>query len=258
MTSLTSIAKQAEKFVSDNSPLILTAIGVTGTITTAILTGKASFKAADILSYEVDRRNLHVDEPLMTPRDAISLVWREFIPAIGVGTMTIACIICANRIGTRRTAAMAAAYSLSEKAFVEYKDKVVETIGKNKEQTVRDNVAQDRVRANPVGRNEVIVTGGGDVLCMDAYTGRYFESSMETIKKAQNDTNYQILHDGHASLNDFYGRIGLSHIPSGTELGWNSDKPFEIYYSTTISDDQRPCISIEFRMDPIRGYFRTH
>lgn len=251
--------KAAEKFTVDNSPLILTGFGAAGVITTAVLTGKATIKAyelvqdtpSDVLPYADDLGNI-------SKTDVVKLVWPLYIPPVCSGVLAVTCIICANRIGTRRAAAMAAAYTVSEKAFEEYREKIVEKLGANKERQARDEVAQDRVNANPVGRTEVIVTGGGNVLCYDMYTGRYFQSDMETIKQAQNNLNHHILNNVYASLNDFYDMIGLSRIKTGDEIGWNSDKLMEIYFSTTMSDDQKPCIAIDFSVEPVRNYFRTH
>lgn len=261
--TLTTIAKQAEKFVSDNSPLILTAIGVTGTITTAYLSGKASFKAADILFYEEQRRENHnlrvgeLDEPPLTSREKLDLTWREFIPAVGVGALTVTCIICANRIGTRRAAAMAAAYSMSEKAFTEYKDKIVEKLGENKERAARDEIAQDRVRTSPPA-SDIVVANGGDVLCYEMFTGRYFMSNMEQLKKAQNDVNYKVLHDNYASLSDFYDKVGLNRTTISEEMGWNLDDTLELTFTTVMSEDNRPCLAFDYKVMPIRGYFRVH
>lgn len=243
------IIKSIEKFTIDNSPLILTVIGVTGTITTAILTGKASYKAAKILGEE---------SPFLKTTEKMRLVWPLYISAIGTGAMTLTCIIAANRIGTRRAAAMAAAYSVSERMFGEYRDKVVEKMGANKEREARDEVAQDRIRENPVGKTEVIITGGGDVRCYDMYTGRYFHSDMETLRQAQNDLNHQLLNASYASLNDFYSLIGLSTTKTGEEVGWNSDKLLELQFSATIAEDGKPCIAIDFQVAPIRNYFRVH
>jgi hypothetical protein len=245
--------KQFEKFVQDNSPSILTAIGVVGTISTAYLTGKASFKAAEVIAKE-NARFAPQGEPYLSLREKFEQTWTLYIPAVGTGAMTIACIVCANRIGNRRAAAMAAAYSLSEKAFTEYKEKVVEKIGENKERAVRDELAQDRVNRAP--KTEVIISGGGEVLCYDEYSGRYFESSMEEIKKAQNDTNYRIINDGFASLGDFYERLGLPSTKYSEEVGWNTDHPLEITFSTTMSDDQKPCLAMDYRTVPTRGYNR--
>lgn len=257
------IVKLVEKIAIDNSPLILTGIGVAGTLSTALLTGKATFKAAEILEEERKERNQSVgfgirndvDFPI---REQIRAVWPLYIPAAGTAALTITCIIVANRIGTRRAAAIAAAYTVSEKAFEEYREKIIEKLGANKERAARDELSQDRMDRNPASKNEVVITGGGDVLCYETYTGRYFRSSMEDIKKAQNDLNYRIINSTYASLNDFYDLLGLDHVSIGEEVGWSSDKLLDIYYSTTISDDQKPAISIEFRVQPVRDYFRLH
>lgn len=248
------LVQRAGKFAADNSPAILTAIGVTGALTTAYLTGKASFKAAELIADEEARLDTG-----LKPKEKVELVWRLYIPAAATGLLTVTCIIGANRIGTRRAAALATAMTISEKAFTEYKDKVVERLGKNKEQAVRDEIAQERVDRTPVSQTrEVIIAGGGDVLCFDVFTGRYFKSDMETIKKAQNDVNYQIINNMYASVSDFYNRIGLPPTGYSDEVGWNSDKLMELDISTTMSDDGRPCISINFAAVPVRDYDRFH
>lgn len=241
--------KKAEKFLVDNSTLILSASAISGVVMTGILTSKATYKAALILE-AMDEEATH--------KEKFKAVWYLYIQAISVAATTITCIIMANRISTKRATALAAAYSLSERVIEEYKEKVIEKIGANEERKIHDSIAQDRMVDHPIGKQEVIVTGGGDVLCYDMYSGRYFKSSMEELKKAQNDLNYNILNNFYASLNDFYDRLGLSHIKTGDEFGWNSDQMIELVFSTTMSDDQRPCISIDFSVSPIRNYFRTH
>ena len=253
--TLSEILKRVEKLTIDNSPTILTAIGVTGSLTTAYLTGKASFKAAEILILEHEEEDLK-DIPRSRKKDA-KRVWKLYIPAASTGAVTVVSIIAANRIGMRRAAAIAAAYSISEKAFAEYKEKVLEKVGENRERSVRDDLAQDRVRNNPSSDREVIITGGGDVLCYDAFTGRYFKSDMETLKKAQNDLNYKVLNNYYASLSDFYDLIDLPRTSYSDEVGWNSDALLELEFSTVMSEDNRPCISINFRIQPIRGYYRV-
>lgn len=255
--TLAKFANRAERLVTNNAPLIMTAIGVTGTLTAVILGSKASFKAAAILDnaeYEAELMN----EPPLNIKEQAQLVWKLYIPTAGVSIVTIICIVGANRIGTRRAAAMAAAYSLSEKAFSEYKDKVIDTIGVNKEQKVRDGLAQDRVDNDPVTTREVIITGNGDVLCYDSITGRYFLSTMETLRKAQNDINERIINDGHATLHEFFSVIGLEATLYSSEVGWNSDSMLELQFSTTMSNDNRPCISLEYATYPIRNYYAHH
>lgn len=255
--TLSKIAKLAEKFAVDNAPAIMTAIGVSGALATAYLTGKASFKAAEIiadkehdfgngLSFRYGRN------------DKIKLIWKLYVPAAATAGLTITAIIFANRIGTRRAAAVAAAYSLSEKAIAEYKEKVIEKIGEKKEQAVRDDIAQDRVRNNPPVDREIIITGNGEVLCCDLYSRRYFLSNIETLKRAENDLNHALLSDFSASLTDFYSLIGLRPTDVSDNLGWNSDKLLKLEISTTLSDDDRPCIAFRFNVEPIKKFYKVN
>lgn len=256
--TILQIASKVEKFAIDNSPLLLTGVAVAGVVTTAVLTAKASYRAAEIIrEYENVEGYIKPEYRDVSIKKKVRLVWPLFIPPLGVAAVTVTSIICANRIGTRRAAAMAAAFTVSEKAFEEYRDKVVDRMGTNKEREVRDSVAQDHVRENPLSKGEVILLSG-DSLFLDTYSGRYFKSDMESVKKSQNDLNYKILNHQYASLNDFYNLLGLDNVRMGEEVGWNSDKQMEIEFGTTISDDQKPCITITFYVSPVRNYFRAH
>lgn len=252
------LARKAERFFLDNSPAIMTAVSVAGAVTTAFLTGKASFKAAELLAEEREYQKDGPYTPIpMEFREKLELVWKLYIPAVSTGVMTITCIVASNRIGTRRAAAMAAAYSFSERAFEQYKEKVAEKLGPKEEEKIRDEIAQDNVDRNPPS-HEVIVSLGDEVLCRDSLTGRYFKSTMQAIGDAQNKINHQINNNWCASLSEFYDEIGLPRTPLSDELGWNSDKLLDIRFSGTIADDGRPCISIDFSTVPIRGYHQIN
>jgi len=244
MLPLGEIMKRFEKLVVDNSPTILTAIGVTGSLTTAYLTGRASFKAAQILSEE---------SPYLEAKEKVQLCWKLYIPAVGTAVLTVAAVIGANRIGSRRAAALAVAYSVSERAFEEYKSKVIERVGEKKEQAIRDEIAQARVDRDPVG-NAVII-GEGRVLCYEDFTGRYFLSDMEAIRKAQNDINQRIITDSYVALSDLYDLLNLPHTSESSEVGWNTDKLLDIRFSAILSEG-RPCISVGIQVKPIRNFDR--
>jgi hypothetical protein len=250
MASLGEFAKRAERLIVNNSPVILTAIGVAGTLTTAYLTGKATFKAAKIL----EENEIRLDP--LEAKEKVQLVWRLYIPAATTALLTVSAIISANRVGSRRAAALAAAYSLSEKAFEEYRSKIVDRLGEKKEQAIRDEIAQERVDRDPVGNREVILAGEGSVLCYEAYTGRYFLCDMETLRKAQNDINHQVIHDSYASLSDLYDEIGLPHTANSEEVGWNADRLLDLRFSAVLTDTGKPCISVEYDVSPVRHYHR--
>lgn len=256
MTSVASIAHRASKLAADNSPLILTAIGVAGTISTAILSGRASVLAYENLRKEAHARGYSASE--YTAREKLELSWKYFIPPAVSLVGTVTCIICANRIGTRRAAAMAAAYAVSQETFTEYKDKVIEKIGENKERQVRDEVAKDRINRRPPGE-DFAITGEHDVICYEQFTGRYFSSSMETLKAAQNKVNHQMLSgDNSASLSDFYDWVGLNHTQLSDEVGWNTDNMLELTFTTTMDELNRPVLAFDYKVVPLRNYFRGY
>lgn len=258
MSSLDAFLAKASKFVQDNSPSILTGIAVTGTLATAVLAGKASFRAAEVIRNDEkrlskERTGEYVGHRLDS-KDRFKLVWTLYIPSATTAGLTVAAIIGVNKIGIRRAAAMAAAFQTSERLRVEYMDKVRERLGTDKEEKLRDELAQDRVNRHPVGSTEVIITGGGDSLCYDNYSGRYFRSSIETIKKAQNDLNYQVLNHGDVALSDFYNKLGLTSIKYGNDVGWTSMDLLDIRFSSTLAEEQQPAIVIDFDVVPIRNY----
>ena len=230
--------------ISRNSPAILTGLGCAGVLTTAILTGRATLQASEILKMEVPDEQLPATE-------IVKLTWKVFIPPVLVGASSIACIIGANTINTHRNAALAALYSLSETAFREYKEKVVEEIGRNKELKVRDNIAQDRVTTNPVGDKTIIFTGNGEVLCYDALCDRYFKSSAEKIRQQVLELNEDLRNDMWLDLNDLYYAIGLPSTKLGNQVGFDIDKGYiQVDYTGTLTPEGQPCLSIDMTVYP--------
>lgn len=251
------IFKSVQRVVSENSAAILTGMGVTGTVSTAVLTARATFKAAALIDEETSRRS-DPDYPAgaMTTADKAKLVWPQYIPAVGVGAVTVGCIVAANRVSSKQAAAFAAAYGLKDKAFEDYKEKVQEKLGVKKETEVRDEIAAERVASNP-GREIVIITGA-DVLCYDMLSDRYFQSTIEKIKQAENTLNYEIANHDEVSLSRFYDEIGLKPTPFSDTIGWNIDRRPTLQFSTVMSPDDRPCIAIDFGCWPEPSYHKRY
>lgn len=243
--NLSNIIRRTEKVLRANSPAILTSLGVSGTLTTAYLTARASFKAVRVIDLEQRRLDLNEKSHPLDNKEKAQLVWKLYIPPVLSSTITVACIIGGARIGTKRTAAAYSLLTVSEQAFVEYKEKVIEQIGERKEQKVRDEIAQDRVNQTSPQAGVVIVSAG-QVLCHEMHTGRYFNCDIETMRKAQNTINAQLIREMDASLSDFYYLVGLPPTSYSSSTGWNSSKMLELNFSTVLSDDGRPCLSFEY------------
>lgn len=232
-----------------NSSVILSSTAITGVVTTAYLTGRAAWNSQyKLRSYDnLDDAKLPTRQRLV--RDA-RLVWTMYIPAAASGAVTIACIVGQTRISNKRIAAAQAAFVLSERAYAEYRSKVIEEYGDRRDQTIRDSIAEDRVRNDPPPSNVVLVSGPGNVLCCELYTGRYFTSDMETLRRAENDFNARLISQDSATLDDWYYAIGMQPTTNSGDLGWNSDKLLHLEFTPLLTEDNRPCIAFAYSPAP--------
>lgn len=212
--ALSRIVNSMRTSVSRHSPEILMAIGITGMVTTTVLAVKATPKAIRL----IEERKNELDVESLTPVETVKTAWKCYIPAVISGATSVACFIGSHSVNARRNAALAAAYKLSETAFSEYREKVVETIGQKKERVVRDRVSEKQVKENPVSKTEVIVTGKGQTLFFEPLSSRYFYSDLEKIKRAENKLNKDIItdpFDAGITVNDFYDEIGIPPTATG-------------------------------------------
>lgn len=253
MDSVTNMLNRLQFTMVKHGPEILTGIGIAGMVTSTIFAVRATPKAIQLLDEETDNKG---DE--LTVPEKIKTCWKCYIPTAVTSVASIACLIGASSVNSKRNAALAAAYNISTAALTEYKDKVIETVGEKKERAIRDEIAKDKIEKNPVHTKEIIMTGKGKTLCYDGIFGRYFESDMDTIRRALNTINREIIHgDMYASLNDFYDAIGIGPIRIGNELGWNiDDGEIDVDFSAQLTDDGRPCIVLMYNVAPRYNYSR--
>ena len=251
MVEVTKILKNLGGIITKNSPHLLTGLGCAGLVSTAIMTAKATPRALVILSTEEEYRDKKKIVPLSN-FDKVKLTWRCYIPAGIVGATAMGCIIGANTINTKRNAALASLYAISESAFREYKTKVIEEIGKTKETKIKDEIIKDRIANNPPNAGNIIISGSGDVLCYDYLSGRYFMSSYETIRQKINDLNYDLRSEMRLDLNSYYEAVGLPFIELGNMVGFDLEKgQIEAAYSTQLDTNGKPCLVIDLTVYPI-------
>lgn len=227
------------------SPLILSSVAVSGVVTTAYLTGVATWEAADVIHKDEFVSGTHSNRKQRL-KERAKLTWKLYIPAAASGVVTIFCVVGTTRVGNKRTMAAQAAFVVTERAYSEYRDKVIEEYGEKKDEKIRASIAEDRVRKNPPPAQEILITGPGNVLCCELLTGRYFASDMEALRKAQNDLNAMLIRQDCASLEEFYYIIGLQPTSYSSDMGWTSDKMMDLEFSTVLSDDGRPCLAFSY------------
>lgn len=266
MIPVRHIVKSASKMAADNAPTILTALAVAGVVSTSVMAVKATPKVVRLIEAEQYRLGLldprykddrvdevpHID---LTKVELIRVAWKQYIPAAFMGAATIACVISANSLNTKRNAALLGAYSLTENAFREYRNKVTETLGAGKDEKIRTAVNQDKIDAS-YDSKELVVVGTGDSVCYDSLTGRYFESSVEKINRAVNEINKQLIYEGYASQNEFYSKLNLPPTTQGEDMGWRVDDMLEIKFTAHLTPNDKAVLAIEYYTQPIRNYWK--
>lgn len=266
--NLTKVGNTIVTGVKRHSPEILITMGVTGLVSAGVMGVRATPKALRIIEEEKEKINHALYEKAeetgeryepvnkLLAKDVVRLTWKCYIPAVATGVVSIACIVGGSTVNLRRNAALATAYTLSETAFKEYRDKVVETVGEKKEKVVREELHKDVLEKNPIEGKEIVFTNGGEVRCYDVWSGRYFMSDMNTLQRSVNELNERMINNfnPYISLNEFYYKIGLSETKVGDDLGWRLDgskRLIELDISSLVTpEDGVPCLVVDFKNRP--------
>ena len=254
--NMAALFKNVKMVLSNHSPEIVTGLGIAGMITTTILAVSATPKALDLIAEAEEKKINEGHTKPLTKLEMIKAAWKSYIPAAVTCVTSAACLIGAGTVHSKRNAALATAYNLSTTALAEYKQKVIETVGKKKEQTIRDKVAEERIQKEPANPSTIIVSGNGNTRCFDTITKRRFISDIETIKRIVNELNRKMINgEDYISLNEFYYELGLDGVSIGDELGWNVARGLiDLDFSAQLDTDGVPCIVIDYMVVPKRGF----
>lgn len=236
-----NLAKTILGFTKTNSPILTTVVGASGVVVVAILSSRAGARSA-----------LQIRDAWgggeATAKDKVAETWKNYIPVVAVTAVTVGAIVTGHRVNASRTAAATAAFALSERAFDEYRTRIVEKLGATEERAIRNEVRETEKKREEF--TPVMIMDGATVTCLDFYSGRYFASDMQTIRAAVNDVNSIIWQQMYCSLSEFYDCLGLPHTANSDYVGWNTDHALDVSYGTALTPDDKPCLVINFTLHP--------
>lgn len=209
-SALASAFNSVSKFTDKNAPAILTGFTIGGVIFTAYLASKATAKSLKDLdrekamyeSFKEENKNDILPEDEWNWKDTFRVTWKNYIPAFLMGSATIACAAGSQTINHKRQVALAAAYEMASSTLKNYKEKVVEQIGKNKEHKIQSEVYSDEVKNNKPSPSMLIGVTDDTIIFRDRLTGQYFKSNIDKVKTAALKTNAD-MHNDMVNLNDF-------------------------------------------------------
>lgn len=237
-----SILKIAQTFILRNSHHILTGLALLG------------IGASVTLSVRADRQmqEWDIDEfKRLTKEQRIKIYAKIYAPPAIAILATGACVLGAHSISVKRESSLLLAYEGTRQVYDRYRASVQDRLGPEERQ-IAEKAAS---KAQPVPR-ETIVYGDGDVLFYDAYSGRYFKSTVNKIDRVVNELNYTLLREMCVSLNEFYAGIGLDGISLGDQLGWNEQRQIEVHYGAKVSEEGKAVVIVDFVVEPTEKWFK--
>lgn len=268
------LVRTAAGAVSRHSPAIFTALGIVGFGTTVVMTAKAAPAATDVHYREawsredaradLDNGVISEEELKKQVKDSYVKEFKEvaplYLPAAGMGVISVGCFLMANKIHVDREAAVMAAYSLSEKTLATYQDKVIERLGEEAHRDILDEATKELARREvpeDLDPNAIVVPdGGGTIRCYDNVTGRYFFSSRERILEAESAINKRLLNETRVELQEFYYELGLEdRFTLGEAMGWDISSPYfaadntlNVWFTPMLDDDKNPCLALNYHV----------
>lgn len=246
-----NLIRRAELFCRRNASTILTCVGGVGVVATSVMAVRATPKALRLLEEAKQEKGEE-----LTKLESVRIAGPVYIPSVLVGASTIACIFGANVLNKRKQAALMSAYALLNNSYQEYKNTVEDIYGEGANKQVQEEIAKGKYENTDVNLSE------DKQLFFDEFSGRYFESTMADVLRAEYAINKQIAEWGSAYLNDFYEMLDIQVTDYGDHLGWSACGLYEMYWNQWLDfghdkfvlDDGLECTIITFFQEPIPGF----
>ncbi len=238
-----------------HTPEILTAAGVIGGVVAAVMGAKATIKANDrVYELKADIKNVKAMFPEgdESRNRAIAQIYavggldlaKIYGPSVSLGAASIVSIVSAHGIMHRRNVALAAAYTAVEQTFADYRARVAEQLGEDKELDIKRGVTVEKEVDEKTGKTKKVTVVNADGVSQYAV---FFDSSnvnwepnphsnLTFLKAQQNMLNDMLLARGHVFLNEVYDRLGFPRTQAGQIVGWVLSEEGDHYVDFGIFD----------------------
>lgn len=227
-----------------SSPQVLFAGGVVGVVATAVLASKATLQLEETLediNHKKDQAKALHEQNLDAYSDkdyqqdmailmvrSVTKVAKLYAPALIVGTASIAALTSSHVILTKRNVALTAAYAALDKGFRDYRDRVINELGEDKDREFLHESEKRKITEKTESgqkTREVAVATGASIYArffdeLNTEWQRTPEYNMVWLKAKQNYANDRLNSRGHLFLNEVYDMLGMEHSKAGAIVGW--------------------------------------
>lgn len=257
MTKASRLFHSAGLQIKKHSPEIFMVAGIAGTVASTVMACKATTKATGLLEEakkeikaihtvaerddQYSEKDLQQALTVSYARTGVKLV-KLYAPAIALGTLSIASILNGHRILKKRNIALAAAYTVVDKGFKDYRKNVVERFGNEVDKELRYNIKAKEIEVETVDekgkkkvKKEIVnVVDPNHITGVSEYA-RFFDETCKNytkdpeynlmlLRNLQNYANDCLKARGHLFLNEVYDMIGIPRTTAGQVVGWTYKK----------------------------------
>lgn len=259
ISNLTRTFNRTGLKIKKHSPEILLAAGTVGVVVSGVMACKATLKVNKIVDdakQQIDTIHSVAADPDMTEKYTaedskkdLAIVYTQtavkmiklYGPSVGLGVVSLGCMIGSNRILSKRNVALAAAYTAVDKSFKEYRGRVIERFGKQLDKELRYNIKAKEIEevSKDENGNEVVKKKVVDVIEDDPNNyspysivfddgNEGWDPDPERTKffliQQQNWANERLKAKGHLFLNEVYDMLGARRTKAGAQVGWVYDE----------------------------------
>lgn len=265
-----------------HSPTLLFGVGVVGVVTTVVLASRATLKMEQVIEGAEKRKaqiQLALDEmenetvkhkltyteedahkDSITNRVKMAVeIGKLYAPAFVVGVISIGCLTSSHFILTRRNVALTAAYAAADRAFKDYRKRVINELGPEKDEEFRYGVIEKQIAVDTDHGVDVKTVKVVDknhksdelyTFLFDRDTSKNWSPTPlynSTFLQAQQNYANDILNGrGHLFLNDVLDMLGIDRTPAGAVTGWLKGGNGDGYVDFGILRDGRLYQGIRF------------
>jgi len=156
--------------------------------------------------------------------------------------------------------------SKTNDSYNNYKDKLKELYGEEAHQKIVDAIAAEKAKDVYITSTGLVRNSSLDFdehdpnderLFYDAYSNRYFESSINRVIQAEYHLNRDFVISGYLPANHFYQLLGLEPLEGGDTVGWSIDTGIywiDFNHSKVTLDDGLEVLVIDMDWVPDAGW----
>lgn len=172
------------------------------------------------------------DKRVVYTRTAISFV-KLYLPTVMFTGISIACILSAHNILSKRNAAVVAAFAALNDKFNDYRERVRNEYGEEKDKQFMRAIdivqTEDPETGEPgePSKQQSMDLSGTDRFFdpMSPYWDRSNpEMNVAFVRAKTKEANDRLAINGHLFLNEVYDMFGIPHSSEGAVLGWIYDE----------------------------------